>query len=45
MKTLLLLWLLLPCGLPTARAQVQPQTLEQVIARVKPAIVGIGSHQ
>lgn len=45
MKTLLLLCLLLPCGLPTARAQLQAQSLEQVIARVKPAIVGIGSHQ
>lgn len=50
MKPLLLLCLLLPCGLlpfglPSARAQLPAQSLEQVIARVKPAIVGIGSHQ
>lgn len=45
MRTLLIVLLLLPMALPAACAQSQPQSLEQVIARVKPAIVGIGSHQ
>lgn len=45
MRVLLMVLLLLPMAVPAACAQSQPQSLEQVIARVKPAIVGIGSHQ
>ncbi len=45
MKALLLLCLLMPCAVPAGQAQAQNQTLEQMIVRVKPAIVGIGSHQ